>query len=62
MTTEPEKPISLRINPETRAALDFLIERTGLKEAQVIRLAIKGLAERERSLADAATKPARKKR
>lgn len=52
------KPVSIRINPDTRAQLDFLIERTGLKEPQIIRLAIKRLEELER-LAAAAPKPAR---
>lgn len=54
------KPVSIRINPDTRAQLDFLIERTGLKEPQIIRLAIKRLEELERPLAAAAPKPARK--
>lgn len=52
------KPVSIRINPDTRAQLDFLIERTGLKEPQIIRLAIKRLEELERLAA--APKPARK--
>jgi hypothetical protein len=52
----------MRINPETRAALDYLIERTGLKEAQLFRMGIKLLEEQARSLAAAAPKPARKTR
>jgi predicted DNA-binding protein len=62
MKTKPSKPISLRINPETRALLDYLIERTGLKDAQIIRLALKGLHEKEQAAAVAAPKPARTKR
>jgi predicted DNA-binding protein len=67
MKTKPQKPVtpkpvSLRINPETRALLDYLIERTGLKEAQIIRMAIKQMEERERSQFAAAPKPARKTR
>jgi predicted DNA-binding protein len=57
----PSRPVSLRINADTSALIDYLIERTGLKEAQVIRLAIKRLVERERSEAGAAAKPASKK-
>jgi predicted DNA-binding protein len=60
MKTKPPGPVSLRINAETRAVLDYLIERTGLKDAQIIRLAIKQMEERERALAAAAPKPARK--
>ena len=71
MTTNPQKPVSMspfsmRITPETRASLDYLVERTGLKDAQVIRMAIKALEVQERSLAGlraaAAPKPARTKR
>ena len=62
MKTKPQKPVSLRIDAATRALLDYLIESTGLKEAQVIRLAIKRLEEKERALAEAAPKPARKTR
>lgn len=56
------KPVSLRITPETRAQLDILIERTGLKEAQIIRVAIKTLEELERPLRGVARMPARTKR
>jgi predicted DNA-binding protein len=52
MKPKPQKPatstpVSIRINPDTRALLDYLIERTGLKDAQIIRLAIKRLSELE---------------
>lgn len=40
MKKKTPTPISLRITTETRAQLDTLIERTGLKDAQLIRLAI----------------------
>ncbi len=62
MKTKSEKPVSLRINSETRAQLDYLTERTGLRQAQVIRVAIKLLEEKERSQAAAVSKPARKMR
>lgn len=67
MKTKPQKPVaqkpvSLRINAETRALLDFLVERTGLKEAQVIRMAVKQMEERERSQLAAASKPTRRMR
>lgn len=60
--TASPTPVSIRINADTRTQLDYLIERTGLKEAQVIRLAVKQLAEKERLQAEAAPKPARKPR
>jgi predicted DNA-binding protein len=56
------KQLSIRINPELRAQLDYLTERTGLKDAQVIRMAITRLGELEQALGDAALKPARTKR
>jgi predicted DNA-binding protein len=67
MITKPQKPVStnpfsMRINPETRASLDYLSERTGLKDAQLFRRGIKLLEEHERALAAAAPKPARKTR
>ena|ERR1700733_8216762 len=43
------KPVSLRIDPATRADVDYLIECSGLKEAQVIRLAVKRAAEQARA-------------
>ena len=54
MKTKPQKPapsrsISLRINTDTRALIDYLIQRTGLKEAQVIRLSIKRAVDWERN-------------
>jgi hypothetical protein len=52
----------MRINPETRALLDYLIERTGLKDAQLFRMGVKLLVEKERSLAAVAPTPARKTR
>ena len=72
--TPTPKPVSLRITPEARLQLDRLIERTGLKEAQVIRMAIKRLWEHEeyhppgwpgyqpKPATEAVAKPARKKR
>lgn len=42
-----EKPVSLRINLETRAHLDYLIKCTGLKQADVIRLAVRRFQEQE---------------
>jgi len=67
MITKPQKsvptsPFSMRINPETRALLDYLIERTGLKDAQLFRMGVKLLVEKERSLAAVAPTPARKTR
>lgn len=59
-TPPPRMIVAVRLTSETRAQLDFLIERTGLKEPQIIRLAIKRLEELERPLAAAAPKPARK--
>jgi len=63
MKIKPQKPVSLRIDAATRVLLDYLIERTGLKEAQIIRLAIKFLADEEaRRPIAGAPKPARKTR
>lgn len=56
----PSRPVSLRINTDTRALIDYLIGRTGLKEAQVIRLALARLEQQERSQAGAVAKPASK--
>jgi hypothetical protein len=53
------KPISLRITADTRAQLDILVERTGLKDAQIIRMAIKLMAEGGQFGSAAAPKPAR---
>jgi len=58
-TPKTPQPVSIRIPAETRVLLDYVIDRTGLKEAQVIRLAIQRLALAERSLAAAEPKPAR---
>jgi predicted DNA-binding protein len=67
MTTNPQKPasakpVSIRIDPETRALLDYVIERTGLKDAQILRRGLRLLVEQERALAAARPKPARKTR
>jgi hypothetical protein len=43
----PSKPVSIRIDPETRASLDYLIGRTGLKDAQIFRSAIRVMREAE---------------
>jgi predicted DNA-binding protein len=59
MKTKPQKQLSLRINPETRADLDYLVERTGLKAAQVIRLVLKGAAGRARTEDAAAARKSR---
>ncbi len=61
MNKKQEQPYSLRINPETRTLLDYLIARTGLKQADLIRLAIRRLHEHEAAI-EAAAKPARKTR
>jgi hypothetical protein len=62
MKTKPQKPISLRIDAATRADLDYLVELSGLKAAQVIRQSVKRVAGQARSESAAATKPARKMR
>jgi predicted DNA-binding protein len=72
MMTNSQKPVSskqlsIRINPELRELLDYLNERTGLKDAQVVRMAVKQFAGavkvlEEQARAVAATKPARKTR
>ena len=57
-----EKPVSLRINPETRGIIDCLIKKTGLKQADIIRLALRRLLEHEsRNAPEPVAKPASKK-
>ncbi|HEY5056462.1 MAG TPA: hypothetical protein VII58_09890 [Acidobacteriaceae bacterium] len=55
------KPVSIRITPEIRAVLDFHVKRTGLKDAQLFRLALMEWP-RNSPVAAAAPKPARTKR
>ena len=58
---ESPKPVSIRIDAETRATLDYLIERTGLKDAQLFRMGVKLMEEHQR-LREVLNKPARKTR
>jgi hypothetical protein len=58
----PAKPISLRIDHATRVDVDYLVQCSGLKEAQVIRQAIRRCAEQARSAAGVAPNPARRSR
>jgi antitoxin component of RelBE/YafQ-DinJ toxin-antitoxin module len=62
MKPKPQQPVSLRIDAATRADLDYLVEFSGLKQAQIIRQVIKRVAGQTRSEVAAASKPARTKR
>jgi hypothetical protein len=61
-TAAPQKPISLRINAATRSDLDYLVEISGLKQAQVIRQTIRRMAHQARVEGVPAPKAARSKR
>jgi hypothetical protein len=56
MKTKSLKPISLRINAATRADLDYLVQLSGLKQAQVIRHVIKKVADQGRNEVAAASR------
>jgi antitoxin component of RelBE/YafQ-DinJ toxin-antitoxin module len=56
MKTKSLKPISLRINAAVRADLDYLVQLSGLKQAQVIRHVIKKVADQGRNEVAAASR------